>query len=128
MFDQLCKHYLSALEQGSLEQVLSLFETDAVVDSPLYGEVPVERFYTGLFNDTRSSDTRLINIFRPENDDQGAAALHFAYTWTLSNGKRVEFECVDVFELSAQGKRFSRLKIIYDTAPVRPDFDQNRNP
>ena len=125
MHIQLCEHYLAALESGRLEDVMALFTTDAIVDSPLYGEVPAAPFYAGLFADTRSSENRLINIYSTD-DDQHSVALHFAYTWTLRNGKRVEFECVDVFDIAPNEDKFTRLKIIYDTAAIRPEFEQSR--
>ena len=124
MHAQLCKRYLGALESGNLEEVLALFTADATVDSPLYGVVPATQFYAGLFSDTRSSETRLINTFTAAGER--SVALHFVYTWTLGNGKRVEFECVDVFDIAPHDERFARLKIIYDTAAIRPEFEQSR--
>lgn len=59
--------------------------------------------------------------------DSRSVALHFRYVWTLASGKVVEFECVDVFELAADRHRFSRMTIIYDTAPLRADFETSRN-
>ncbi|MCD4719973.1 MAG: hypothetical protein K8S13_08955 [Desulfobacula sp.] len=53
-------------------------------------------------------------------------ALHFHYIWTLKNGKIVEFECVDIFEITPDRKKFAKLKIIYDTAPVRADFSESK--
>ena len=50
-------------------------------------------------------------------------ALHFRYRWTLAGGRNVSFNCVDVFELSADRQRFAKLTIIYDTAPLRSDFN-----
>ena len=123
---QLCEEYLAALNAGSIESVLALFEPDAVVDSPLYGTMPVAPFYVDLFGDTNRSQTRLLHVFNAAPDASGACAvaLHFHYRWTLKNGREVEFECVDVFELNADLSRFSRLKIIYDTAPIRSAFEE----
>lgn len=118
MIENLCKSYLSALNEGDLEKVLSLFTEEAVVHSPLYGEMPASKFYAELFEDTNESVTKLLNVFVP-SEDTPRAALHFHYLWTLSNGRKVEFECVDVFKLTDDKQRFTELKIIYDTYPLR---------
>lgn len=119
---QLCIDYLDALNRGSLEDVRSLFTEDAKVVSPLYGEGPAFTFYRDLFADTSRSETTLLNVF--EATDGGASvALHFQYLWTLSDGKKVSFECVDVFTLSQTRDRFEKLTIIYDTARLRGNFE-----
>lgn len=117
---ELCEQYLSALNEGSVARVLSLFEQDAVVVSPLYGTMPAARFYADLFADTNRSETRFVDLFESV---AGAVALQFHYRWTLSSGRVVEFDCVDVFRLNADRSRFVSLTIIYDTAPIRADFD-----
>jgi ketosteroid isomerase-like protein len=126
MINQLCQDYLRALNNGNLEDVLSLFFPDAVVVSPLYGEMEVMKFYADLFKDTNLSETSLLNVLS-SNTNETVAALHFHYKWTLKNGKIVEFECVDVLELSDDKERFRKLKIIYDTAPIRGDVMESRD-
>ncbi|AQR63063.1 hypothetical protein BZG35_16405 [Brevundimonas sp. LM2] len=121
----LCTDYLAALNAGDLEAVLRLFSDDAVVVSPLYETRPAATFFQGLFADTSASNTTLLNVF-DRSADSGAIALHFRYVWTLSSGTIVEFECVDIFELSASQDRFTKLTIIYDTAPLRADFEASR--
>jgi len=120
--EELCKHYLAALNEGSLERVLATFAPNATVVSPLYGVVEAENFYRDLFADTNLSVTNLLNVFLPSGNTP-SVALHFHYTWTLKNGKIVQFECVDVFELSSDRQKFVKLTIIYDTAPIRADFE-----
>ncbi|HOP48170.1 MAG TPA: nuclear transport factor 2 family protein [Desulfobacteraceae bacterium] len=126
MVQEICRQYLDALNEGSLEKILSLFDQDAVVVSPLYGEMSAARFYKDLFADTGRSETRLLNIFHSVSGTPDLA-LHFHYLWTLKNGKTVEFECVDVFEISWDSNRIKRLKIIYDTAAIRADFHENQS-
>jgi hypothetical protein len=121
---ELCEQYLAALNDGNVERVLALFEADAYVLSPLYGKVPVAPFYAGLFGDTNRSETTLINLFESVS---GPVALQFHYRWTLKSGRVVEFDCVDVFALNADRTRFSSLTIIYDTAPLREDFEAARS-
>lgn len=122
--EELCKRYLAALNEGKLENVLSLFAPKAIVVSPLYGAIEAENFYRELFADTNRSVTKFLNIFLPASDTP-SVALHFHYTWTLKSGKIVQFECVDVFELTSDRQQFSKLTIIYDTAPIRADFEES---
>ena len=123
---EICEKYLEALNQGNLDNVLALFEEEAIVHSPLYGKMSATRFYTDLFADTNKSDTRLLNIFSSDNRDD-VVALHFHYSWTLKSGKLVEFECVDVIEINPQTHQIMTLKIIYDTALLRDDFNDNKS-
>lgn len=120
---ELCEHYLAALNASDVERVLSLFDKDAFVLSPLYGRMSADTFYRDLFRDTSRSETRFVNLFESES---GSVALQFHYRWTLSSGTVVEFDCVDVFALNADRSRFSSLTIIYDTAPLRADFEAAR--
>lgn len=119
----LCIQYLNALNEGNISQVLSLFTVDGTVSSPLYGEKSVVQFYEELFSDTSRSETRLLHVY-DSTDSQDSVALHFEYKWTFSSGELVTFECVDVFFLNQDKSQFSSLKIIYDTAPFRADFEQ----
>ncbi len=118
------RKYLDALNEGSLEKVLSLFDANAIVVSPLYGEIPAADFYRDLFADTSRSETTLLNMFEAMGDN-ASVALYFQYKWTLKSGKIVEFECVDVFEFAKDRKKFTKLKIIYDTAPIRAYFNES---
>ena len=122
--EELCKRYLAALNEGSLASVLALFAPKASIVSSLYGMIEVENFYRALFADTNRSVAKLLNIFLPSGD-ASSVALHFHYTWTLKSGKVVQFECVDVFELTADKQKFAKLTIIYDTAPIRADFEES---
>ncbi|HYD95187.1 MAG TPA: nuclear transport factor 2 family protein [Noviherbaspirillum sp.] len=121
---ELCERYLGALNAGNVAQVLALFDQDAMVLSPLYGRMPAGRFYADLFADTGRSETRFVNLFESPS---GQVALQFHYRWTLSTGRVVEFDCVDVFELNADRSLFAGLTIIYDTAPLRADFEAARS-
>lgn len=122
--EQLCKRYLAAMNEGNADKVLSLFDAGAVVVSPLYGTMAADVFYRELFADTNRSDTKLLHIF-DASQDSSAVALHFHYAWTLKSGKVVEFECVDVFHLNPARDKFTKLTIIYDTAPLRTDFNES---
>jgi hypothetical protein len=120
---ELCEQYLAALNAGSVERVLALFDADAFVVSPLYGRMLVAPFYRELFGDTNRSETTFVDLFESA---AGSVALQFHYRWTLKSGRVVEFDCVDVFAFNADRSRFASLTIIYDTAPLRSDFDAAR--
>lgn len=123
--DDLCHRYLDALNTSDLEGVRALFTSAAEIVSPLYGVRPAHDFYAKLFADTSRSETTLLNVFDSSAEGR-SVALHFRYVWTLASGKVVEFECVDVFELTEDRQRFARMTIIYDTAPLRADFEASR--
>ena len=115
------KTYLRCLETADYETLISLFADDAVVHSPLYGDVPAPKFYKDLFEDTAESKITPLNVFTSENPN--VAAAHFQFDWTLADGTPVPFEVVDVFRFSDDGK-VKELKIIYDSAKTKPAFDQ----
>ena len=47
----------------------------------------------------------------------------YLFDWTLSGGRQAPFDVVDVLELAPDG-RIAALRIVYDTADVRPVFEQ----
>jgi hypothetical protein len=65
--EELCKRYLSALNESNLKSVLALFEPKAIVVSPLYGVIEAENVYRELFADTNRSVTKRLNIFNSRN-------------------------------------------------------------
>jgi len=116
----LCEAYLQALNEADLEGVLALFEPDGVVVSPIYGRLPASTFYPQLFADTNRSVTTLKRIYA--STDQHLA-LDFEYQWTLKNGHRVDFLCVDLFELNEAADKLKAITIVYDTVQARQEFD-----
>jgi hypothetical protein len=117
--------YLAALNAGDLNSILSLFDSNAVVVSPLYGQVPASKFYEGLLTDTKASDTHLVDVYESASNPR-RMALHFLYKWTLKNRTVVEFECVDILELNQNKDKILKLKIIYDTQSVRTHFKASK--
>jgi len=113
--------YFNGLEARSYEQVMSLFAQDAMVHSPLYGDVNAQQFYQELFAATESSVITLKNILVSTTNSHVAAA-HFLYDWILKDGSPAPFECIDVFEFSDDNKIID-LKIIYDTYFIRGVFE-----
>ncbi len=125
MVSLICEKYLQALNSGNLNSVLELFSEGAVVVSPLYGEMSACDFYKNLFQDTNKSETEFLGVYQG-NDSCPNIIMHFNYKWTLKSNAVVRFECLDLFELTKEKDKFKRLKIIYDTYPIRKDFEENK--
>jgi ketosteroid isomerase-like protein len=114
--------YLTALEKGSYEDVMVLFAEGATVHSPLYGKVAASLFYRDLFEDTQKSTITPLEYFISATDEH-TAAVHFRYKWILKDGTPTSFECVDILQLTPDGK-IDHLTIIYDTATIRQKFEE----
>jgi ketosteroid isomerase-like protein len=123
MVEELCRSYLTAMESGDLEALLSIFTDDATATSPVSGKQPVRDFYSYVMRITSARSMTLRTIFIGASDPS-RAAIHIAYTRTVGNGKPATIEGVDVFELTGDLSKFTSVTIIYDTAPVRSDFDR----
>lgn len=117
--------YLKGLERRNFQDIITRFAADAIVHSPLYGNVQASLFYKELFSDSRNSKITMKNIFfNPDNPN--SAAVHFVYVWALQNGSTVQFECVDVIEFAEGSDLIRSLTIIYDTYPVREIFAKSK--
>lgn len=121
--EALCRRYLTAMESGDLEALLSLFTDDATATSPIFGKQPARDFYSNVMRITSARSMVLKGIFTGASD-LTRAAIHIAYTRTVGKGKPATIEGVDVFELTGDLSKFASVTIIYDTAPVRSDFDR----
>ncbi len=112
--EDIVHEYLDALQNSDYEKITSLFTEDAVVKSPLYGEMKAREFYRILFKETLSSRIDVIHICTRK----GYAMAYFTYEWTVEDGSIHNFDCVDVFRFSEKGK-IKELSIVYDTHVVR---------
>jgi len=121
--EELCRSYLAAMESGDLQAVLANFADDATATSPLSGEQPARDFYSYVMRVTSDRSMALKTIFVGASDPS-RAAIHVAYTRTVGDSKPATIDAVDVFELTEDGSKFAAVTIIYDTAPVRSDFNK----
>ena len=121
--EKLCRSYLAAMESGDLEALLANFTDDATATSPISGKHSVRDFYSYVMRVTSGRSMKLKTIFIGVSDPT-RAAIHVAYTRTVGSGKPATIEAVDVFELTKGCAKFASVTIIYDTAPVRSDFDR----
>ncbi|BAO77028.1 hypothetical protein [Winogradskyella sp. PG-2] len=80
---KIAKQYITYLENENIGQVVTLFNHNGMVDSPLYGIKKADEFYHELNRDTSNSELNLKGIF--EEKDSCNLALYFTYKWTLKN-------------------------------------------
>jgi ketosteroid isomerase-like protein len=121
---QLAEAYLDALGRADLAAMLTLFSDGARVHSPLYGPMPASDFYRALFADTAESRLALHGVMQGSAaDGTPLAGIWFGFGWQLAGGQQVRFDVVDVMELAGDG-RIAAVRIVYDTASVRPVFEQ----
>jgi hypothetical protein len=121
----LVRRYLDALEQADLPAMTRLFAPGATVHSPLYGEVPPERFYSDLFTDTAQARLTERAIMQgTDRDGRDVVSFFYHFDWRLSDGTDVPFDAVDVALLDGTGA-ITELYIVYDTAPLRAAFERS---
>ena len=121
--EALCRRYLAVMESGDLEALLANFTEDATAISPISGKQPAREFYAYVMRVTSGRSMSLRTIFIG-TAERPRAAIHVAYTRTVAGGEPSTIEAVDVFDLTEDCSKFAAVTIIYDTAPVRPDFDR----
>jgi len=122
---ELCRQYQIGLKKASLEEVLPLFAPDAVVVTPLSGTLGVQAFHEKLFRNTRESIVKLHNVFEAMTQTP-AVALQLHHTWVLRDGTTIGFDCVSIFDFTAQRDRFTRLTLVYDTAGIRRGLSERQ--
>ncbi len=103
--------YFKYLKSANLDKLLALFSENAMVHSPIYGEMDVTAFYTQLFKDTEKSIIKIINIY--EICDVLSAAAYFNYKWKKTDGTTSSFDCVDIFNFD-KFMKIEELRIIYN--------------
>jgi SnoaL-like domain len=115
------QQYLDDLRAGDAEKIVRLFSDDAIVHSPLYGDVLAKYFFRRFFKDTIQSEITLLNIFS-SLDDTEVYAAYFRFRWILKNGAVTSFECMNIFQFNGQAK-IKDMSIIYDTDIARQGFE-----
>ena len=112
------RQYLSALEAGDIERIVSLFEPDGWVHSPFLGRMTAREFFPKLAES--SSETKLtVHDILISSEDQPRAVGYFLYDWWLKDGSKVSFECADVFTFNPKTGKILSMVILYDTYPIR---------
>ena len=112
------KNYLTALENRDIDRIVSLFEPDGWVSSPLLGKMPAPEFFPKVM--AASSDSKLtIHDILVSSKGRPRAVAYFLYEWGLKDGTQVSFECADVFTFNPDTGKIASMVILYDTFPIR---------
>ena len=113
--------YLRHLHASNTAGLISTFEDTGVVHSPFLGTMKASDFFPKLAQASRQSVITLIDLFASVQpvDDTVRVAAYFRYDWTLSDGRLVDFTCVDVFGFRPGSDRIDSMHIVYDTHPLR---------
>ncbi len=120
--EETIKKYFEYLSEGNYESLMDLFDSEAIVFSPLYGKRLAKEFYKELIEDSsEDSSVELVHAFVDDEAKKGAG--NFEYSWTLKDGTKSSFEGVDLFEFNEEGK-IKQIKIIYDTYGTREGFEK----
>jgi hypothetical protein len=115
------RNYLRHLHDSDTAALISTFEDDGVVHSPFLGTMKASEFFPRLAQASSQSVITLIDLFSSVQPGSGVVrvAAYFRYDWTLSDGRLVDFTCVDVFEFRPGSDRIQAMRIVYDTHPIR---------
>ena len=113
--------YLRCLHESDTAALVASFEPDGVVHSPFLGEMKARDFFPKLARASSQSVITLIDLFASvqPSDDTVRVAAYFRYEWTLSDGRLVDFTCVDVFGFQPGKDRIDSMHVVYDTHPLR---------
>jgi hypothetical protein len=80
--------------------------------------------FAALFSDTAEARLTLRGVTHGAKADGTAlVSIWFHFDWRLPSGRKAPFEVIDMMELADDG-RIASLHIVYDTAQVRPAFEQ----
>lgn len=109
--------YLRALETADPQTICPLFCPDADIYSPFLGWMKPRPFFEKLQAASGPSVIVPIDICLSASGKRLATG-YFRYEWTLKDGSRAPFDCVDVFEFDPQGL-IEKMTIVYDTHPIR---------
>jgi ketosteroid isomerase-like protein len=112
-YEEVVRTYLRAMEAGDLDATIACFDPTGIIQSPVYGDVPVADFYQRLFGDTVKATVRIHTVYCSTADRQRWAA-HFAYGWVRKDGATIDTDLVDLFEFGGATGLITRLKIVFD--------------
>ncbi len=113
--------YLRHLHASDTAGLIATFEHDGLVHSPFLGTMKARDFFPKLAQASSQSVITLIDLFASVQPADGTVrvAAYFRYDWTLSDGRLVDFTCVDVFGFAPGSDHIASMHIVYDTHPLR---------
>jgi hypothetical protein len=80
----LVRRYLKALEANDVATLVSLFEPEGVVDSPLLGRGPARTFFAKVAGASSNARLTVHDVFVSAAGNPGGAA-YFRYDWWLKD-------------------------------------------
>jgi len=120
------RKYLKALEAGDVDRAAALFTTNAWVQSPFLGRIPIREYVTKVAEASGRSELTVHDVLVSAEGHMRAVA-YYLYDWRLKDGSRVSFDCADVFNFDLDTGRIASIVLVYDTHLVR-DVVQNKYP
>jgi ketosteroid isomerase-like protein len=120
------RKYLKALEAGDVDRAAALFTTNAWVQSPFLGRIPIREYVTKVTEASGRSELTVHDVLVSAEGHMRAVA-YYLYDWRLKDGSRVSFDCADVFNFDLDTGRIASIVLVYDTHLVR-DVVQNKYP
>lgn len=122
---KLVLRYLKALESRDVGRVVELFTPDAIVHSPMYGQVPARQFFTEFLGDSAKVEVALLGILGRGRTTAGEVTTGYwaRFCSTFATGARHEFDLVAIMKLD--GGKIGSFHIVMDTAPIRATFEQD---
>lgn len=123
-YESVIRQYFQDVENANFEAIMSHFEKNSVVVSPIYGERPAIEYFTAIFSDTKTVKVVIQNIFFGQ-DQQNTVMAQFRFDWIMKDNQSTSFDCIDVFEfVSPESDKIKKLTIIYDSYLSRTKFNQ----
>lgn len=116
-YDETVRDYFAALDSNNLDAMLALFAAEAIVLSPMLGEVRAVDFFPKVFGASSATSITVFDVL-VSAEGHPRAVGYFNYDWTLKDGSVILFDAADVFDFDADG-RIAKLTILYDTYPIR---------
>ena len=120
------RKYLKALEAGDVDRAAALFTSNAWVQSPFLGRLPIRDYVAKVAQASGRSELTVYDVLVSAEGHMLAVA-YYLYDWRLKDGSRVSFDCADVFNFDLDTGRIASIVLVYDTHLVR-DVVQNKYP
>jgi hypothetical protein len=113
-----CARYQDAVSRKDWDAVEALFVRDAVIRTPLRGDVDVKDFHAFLFQHIKQGAARFPNVFE-EKTNPSRISLQFSYTFLTNSTLLGGLDGVAVFEYDDNRQQFTGLRVEYDATVIR---------
>lgn len=115
--EQIVLRYLAGLEQADCVALLNLFSDQALVNSPLFGELFARDFFVKALPTGISAKIQEYEIFQ-NTSNPSRFSLRFLVCWKLAGVEFPAIRCVDTFEID-DNLHIKELEIVFDTHLLR---------